>query len=142
MQLLENKYEKAGLLLLPPNARDVAEHLLTVMPLEKLLQMQQENQPDINLLKDFNVPKTLWLDILNATLLAKSTYFIINPKLCTEEIMYLMKVACNSIDRPLNIYSIKEVIEMSRDDYPIFTEWLAELGRLLKSKALKTTNKA
>ncbi len=133
MQLIENKYESAGLLKLPPHARDVAEHLLTVTPLDQLLTLRQAENPDEALLRDFNAPARLWNDILDATLLAKTTYFLSNPNFTKEELLYLMKIACSSIKRPLNIYSVKEVIEMSKEDYPVFAEWLTQFAKQLKS---------
>lgn len=134
MQLLENKFEDAGLLALPPNARDVAEHLLTIMPLDKLLIMQDENKPNHQLLQENKVPTKQWQDILNAVILAKTTYFVINPSFSKQEVLFLMKAACLSINRPLNVYSVKEVLEMSRTEYPIFSIWLSELTQLLKRK--------
>ncbi|HHT00209.1 MAG TPA: hypothetical protein ENK73_05060 [Thiomicrospira sp.] len=118
MHLIENKYETAALLKLPPNARHIAEHLLSITPLSELLIMVQDGTPDQNLLKEYNAPKSLWDDVLKATLLAKTTYFLPNEKFTKEEFLYLIKSACLSVDLPLNIYSIKEVIEMSQQEYP------------------------
>ena len=134
MQLLENKFENAGLLKLPPNARDIAEHLLTITPLDKLLSMQTAGLPDNSLLREHKVSVKHWQDIINAVILAKTTYFVINPSFNKEEILYLMKAACLSINRPLNVYSVKEILEMSRAEYPIFSIWLSELAQLLKRK--------
>lgn len=133
MELLDHNFEKAGLLSLPPHARDVAEHLLEISALDQLISMQQENRADVNLLQSFNAPETLWLEIINAALLAKTTNFVQNPKFSKEELLYLMKVGCSSINRPLNVYSVKEVIEMSSEDYPIFARWLAKLAKQLKT---------
>ena len=133
MELIENKYETAGLLMLPPHARDVAEHLLTITPLDKLLTMQQNLEPDRQLLKRFNAPEALWKDIVNATLLAKATYFFINPDFSKEELLYLMKAACLGVDRSLSVYSVKDVIEMSTEDYPVLTDWLTQMAMQLKN---------
>lgn len=133
MHLIENKYETAGLLLLPPHARDVAEELLTTTPLNELLAMQENPEPNNSLLQTYNVPETFWVEILNAAILAKTTYFILNPDFTKEEILYLMKAACRSIDRPLNVYPVREVIEMSREEYPVFSEWLSLFARRLKA---------
>ncbi len=133
MELIENKYEMAGLMMLPPHARDVADHLLTVTPLNKLMEMREQNQPDTNLLKQFNAPAKLWLEILNAALLAKTTYFLDNPYFTEEELLFLIKTACSSINMPLEVYSIKDVLEMSAEDYPVFCDWLKELTKHLKN---------
>ncbi len=132
MELLDHNFEKAALLSLPPHARDVAEHLLEVSALDQLITMQQNNKPDYKLLQSFNAPYKIWLDIVNAALLAKSTNFILNPDFSKEELLYLMKVGCSSINRPLNVYSIKEVVEMSHEDYPIFCNWLTQMVKQLK----------
>ncbi|BCN92324.1 hypothetical protein THMIRHAM_01090 [Thiomicrorhabdus immobilis] len=134
MHLIENKYETAGLLKLPPHARDIAEHLLTLTPLNELLLMWQADEPNQDLLHEHRVPEKLWPEIINATLLAKTTYFLPNPNFTKEELLYLMKAACSSIGLPLNLYSVKEVIEMSREEYPIFSEWLKTFANLLKQK--------
>lgn len=136
MHLLENRFENAGLMRLAPNARDVAEQLLILQSLESLLTMLQENQADKALLAECHVADTHWPDIVKAALLAKTTYFVINPDFSTEEILFLMKAACISIDRPLEAYTIKEIIKMSQTDYPIFSQWLSDLAQLLKAKTL------
>ncbi|MDX1353214.1 MAG: hypothetical protein R3254_09390 [Thiomicrorhabdus sp.] len=134
MHLIENKYETASLLKLPPHARDVGEYLLTITPLNKLLHLWQEKQPDLELLHFYKVPESYWNEILDATLLAKTTYFLPNDKFTKEELLYLMKAACESIHLPLSSYSVKEVIEMSEEEYPVFSEWLRLFANLLKEK--------
>jgi hypothetical protein len=132
MQLIENKYETALLMKLPPNARDIAEHLLTVKPLDVLLTMWLQNEPDLNLLSQHHVTSLLWEDILKATILAKITYFFENPNFSEEEILYLLKAACASAGYPLKAYSLAEVIEMSENEMPIFHQWLLQFSHLLK----------
>ena len=134
MHLIENKYETAGLLKLPPHARDIAEHLLTITPLHELLLIWKDGTPNKDLLHQHHVPESFWGEILNATLLAKTTYFLPNPNFTKEELLYLMKAACSSIKRPLNTYSVKEVIEMSQEDYPVFSSWLTNFAKQLKQK--------
>ena len=132
MQLIENKYETALLRQLPPHARDIAEHLLTIKPLHVLLTLWQENTPDIELLNKHHVPIEYWSDILNATILAKTTYFFENSNFSEKEILYLLKVACASAGMPLKAYSLKEIIEMSKHEMPVFHEWLIGFAQLLK----------
>jgi len=134
MHLIENKYETAGLLKLPPHARDIAEHLLTITPLHELLLIWQDGTPNKDLLHRHHVPESLWEEIINATLLAKTTYFLPNPNFTKEELLYLMKAACSSIKLPLNAYSVKEVIEMSQEGYPVFNSWLTSFAKQLKQK--------
>jgi len=135
MHLIENKYENAGLLKLPPNARDVADQLLTTTPLSELLLMLEAQSPNLEQLDQHNVPEALWDDILKATLLAKTTYFLPNEMFSKEEILYLIKAACLSINLPLHIYSIKDVIDMSQEEYPVFTDWLKGFTKDLRDKA-------
>ncbi|WP_040727017.1 hypothetical protein [Thiomicrorhabdus sp. Kp2] len=134
MHLIENKYETAGLLKLPPHARDIGEYLLTIIPLNELLILWQAKQPNRELLHFYKVPEVYWDEIIDATLLAKTTYFLPNDNFTKEELLYLMKAACESIHLPLNAYSVKEVIKMSQDEYPIFSEWLTLFARQLKAK--------
>ncbi|WP_321325257.1 hypothetical protein [Thiomicrorhabdus sp.] len=134
MHLIENKYETAALLKLPPHARDIAEQLLTKTPLNELLILWQEKEPNLNLLAHHKVPVALWGEIIDATLLAKTTYFLPNEKLSKEEILYLIKAACHSINKPLSAYTIKDVIELSQEEYPVLSQWLADFAKLLKQK--------
>ena len=94
----------------------------------------ERGTPDKDLLHRHHVPESFWEEILNATLLAKATYFLTNPNFTKEELLYLMKAACSSIKLPLNAYSVKEVIEMSQEDYPIFSDWLTHFAKQLKQK--------
>lgn len=132
MQLIENDYENALLLKLPPNARDIAEHFLTFKPLHELLTMWQENTPDLELLTEHRVTNQYWEAILKATLLAKTTYFFENPNFSEDEILYLLKIACASADLPLKAYSLAEVMDLSKDEMPIFHNWLKHFTQLLK----------
>jgi hypothetical protein len=90
MQLIENNYENASLLKLPPNARDIAEHLLTLKPLHELLMMWQENSPDLELLSEHRVANQHWEAILKAALLAKITYFFENTNFSEDEVLYFI----------------------------------------------------
>ena len=132
MQLIENNYENALLLKLPPNARDIAEHLLTLKPLHELLIMWQESTPDIELLSEHRVASHHWEAIIKATLLAKTTYFFENPNFSKDEILYLLKIACASADLPLKAYNLAEVMDLSKDEMPIFHQWLKRFAELLK----------
>ena len=134
MHLIENKYETAGLLKLPPHARDVGEHLLTITPFNELLSLWQAKQPDKELLHLYKVPEAYWNEILDATLLAKTTYFLPNDHFTKEELLYLMKAACESIHLPLSLYSVKEVIKMCEDEYPVLSEWLTLFAERLRAK--------
>jgi len=124
MQLLENRYEKALLLQLPPKARDVAETLLNTLPLAEILSIWQQNTPDKILLNEYQVPHKEWYAILNATVLAKSTYFLANSQFTNAEALYLIKAACGSAGLSLTKHALKEVIQLSQFDFPVLHEWL------------------
>ena len=133
MQLLENKYEKTLLLQLSPKARDVAEGLLNSLSLAELLSMWQKNTPDEALLNKHQVPHKEWYAILNATILAKTTYFLANPRFTKAEIFYLIKAACGSAGHSLTKHSLKEAIQLSQPNFPVLHEWLLEYSILLKT---------
>ncbi|WP_019557341.1 hypothetical protein [Thiomicrorhabdus arctica] len=133
MQLIENNYENALLLKLPPNARDIAEHFLTFKPLHELLIMWQENKPDLNLLSEHRVAEQHWEGILKATLLAKTTYFFQNANFNEDEVLYLLKIACASADLPLKAYNLAEVMDLSKDEMPVFHLWLKHYTQRLKT---------
>jgi len=137
MQLLENRYEKALLLQLPPKARDVAEVLLNTLSLAELLSMWQQNTPDKMLLNEHQVPHKEWYAILNATVLAKSTYFLANAQFTKEEALYLIKAACGSAGLSLTKHSLKEAVQLSLSDFPVLHEWLLEFSLLLNTRILK-----
>lgn len=134
MHLIENKYETAGLLLLPPHARDIAQHLLTVTPLSELLLMWQNQKPNHELLIRHKVPVEFWEKIIDATLLAKVTYFLPNSTFNRDEVLYLIKAGCLAIKMPLDTYSVKEVIDAKSEDYPVFINWLKQLAKLLQKQ--------
>ena len=134
MHLIENKYETAGLLLLPPHARDIAQHLLTVTPLSELLLMWQNQKPNHELLIRHKVPVEFWEKIIDATLLAKVTYFLPNSTFNRDEVLYLIKAGCLAIKMPLDTYSVKDVIDAKSEDYPIFADWLKQFTKLLQKQ--------
>jgi len=134
MHLIENNYEKTALLQLAPHARDVAEQILTVTPLNELLQLWLSKEPDTTLLTLHKVPIGMWSEIVDAALLAKVTYFLPNERFDKEEVLYLIKIACLSINKPLSAFTIKEVIELTKEDYPVFSHWLTDFAFLLKQK--------
>jgi len=133
MQLLENRYEKALLLQLPPKARDIAENWLAQKPLNELLELSQKNKPNTELLEAYDVPDEYWQPIINATVLAKTTYFLANSNFSQEEILYLIKSATASAGMPLGEYTLGEVIKLSKADLPILNLWLMEFAQLLKA---------
>lgn len=142
MNLLENNFEQKLLLELPPHARDVAHDLLTTESLGGLLSLREKNEPDKARLKSKNVPENLWLSILNAAILAKSTYFLPNPKFSQEEILFLIKAACSSINYPIKQATLMDLIEYTRQqDMETLYQWLKDFSKLLikqnQEKSLK-----
>lgn len=134
MQLMENDYEQKLLQALPPHARDVADDLLNATSLRSLLSMLEANTPDKNLLSPKNVPSGLWLPILNATLLAKCTYFLPNDRFSSEELLFLMRTACMSAGYPLGEYQLREILSLTKNDMPIFHHWLIQFTQKLQLK--------
>lgn len=130
MQSLEDKYEKALLLQLPPKARDVANNLLNVKTLAELLELWQITSPDNALLGQYKIASQDWYPVINATILAKTTYFSPNPDFTQEERLYLIKAACASAGFPLTKHSLKDVITLSQTDFPVLKEWLLNFSKL------------
>lgn len=137
MQLMENNYEQKLMQALPPHARDVADDLLNATSLKSLLSMLATNVPDKTLLSPKNVPGSLWLPILKATLLAKCTYFLPNERFTSEEVLFLMKTACMSAGYPLGEYQLREIMALSKNDMPVFHHWLIQFTQRLQAN--KTT---
>lgn len=133
MQSLDDQYEKTLLLKLPLKARDIAEELLKTKSLAELLTMWQQNTINIDLLDEFQVTHENTYPILNAAILAKTTYFLANPNLTQQEILYLIKAASASAGISLKKYDLKEIIQLSRIDFPVLHEWLLDFSRLLKT---------
>lgn len=133
MQLIENDYEQKLMQALPPHARDVAEDLLNATSLKSLLSMLEANTPDKRLLSPKNIPSSLWLPILKATLLAKCTYFLANEQFHSEELLFLMKAACMSAGYPLGDYQLREVLALTKNEMPIFHHWLLEFTQRLQA---------
>lgn len=132
MELLENDYEQKLLMALPPNARDIALGLLSTKSLGELLSLRESQQPDKNLLASKKVAERYWFDILNAATLAKSTYFLPNPSFTQEEIFFLIKAACSSINYPIKQATLVDLMDFTlKKDMPILHEWLQKFSALL-----------
>lgn len=134
MHLIENEFEQKLLHELPPHARDIGLDLVSTRSLGELLVMLGENQVDKELLSVKRVPSSLWEPILRAALLAKTTYFLPNPELSREEILFLIKAACMSAGYPLSEYSLADLIELTEDEMPVFHRWLLQLTKNLQEK--------
>jgi len=132
MHLLENSYEKKLLLELPPHARDIAENFLATKSLGNLLQLIERNSPDELLLAKKKVPIQYWIDILKAAALAKTTYFLPNEKLSREELLFLIKSACLSVDIPTQDIVLRDVIEFAKlQEMNTLHQWLKSISSLL-----------
>lgn len=132
MELLESDYEQKLLLELPPHARDLASELLSTRSLGELLSLREQQEPDKALLATKRVPERNWYELMNAAVLAKTTYFLPNPKFSQEEIYYLIKVASTCIHYPLKQGNLKDLIEFSEtQDMPVLTNWLRNFSKLL-----------
>ena len=94
--------------------------------------MWQKNTIDLNLLDAFQVSNDHCYLILNATILAKTTYFLANPNFTQKEALYLIKAASASAGMSLKKHTLKEIIQLSRIDFPDFHEWLLHFSPLLK----------
>lgn len=137
MQLTEQTYEKQALLDLPPNARDLAEELLSRESLTQLLSLQaQKHPPEFGQkqLAEHHVHLRYWLPILQATLLAKATSFVPSKEMTQAQILYLTKLACANAGFPLGLYSLADVIEMSKNSMTALSEWLTNMRNLLLDK--------
>lgn len=131
MQLAE-EFEKNKLFELPPNARDIAIDLLNTQSLAQLLNLR--DQPDLKALATEHLPQEIWPDIIKATLLAKATMLLPNPQFNSAEILYLIKIACQAADWPLENYTLANIMSLASQDLPHFKHWLSKMITLLQSK--------
>ena len=130
MNLIENDFETALMQELPPNARDLAEHLFSTYSLQKLLKMIYETGISEGDLKYHHIPSKLGPSILNAALLAKITYFLPNAKMTKAECEYLITLACAAAGYPLKDYNIKEVLTAIQSQMPVLFKWLLTFQKL------------
>ncbi len=131
MKPIENTFEEALILALPPVAQRVAYELFSTWSLPKLMAAWLNDEPDEALLKSEGCPARFWPDILRATFVARTTYFQPDPALTPEEANYLVRLACAHLGYPLNQYPLMEVLGASRQDYPVFHDWLSGFVKLL-----------
>lgn len=131
MHLIENVLEQKLLLDLPPHARDIAMEYISTKSLGELLDLWQETKPDLSQLSAKNIPHSMWKPLINAALLAKVTYFLPNPDLTQEEMLFLIKIACMSAGYPLNTYSLADVMVMTKEDMPVLHNWLQQFADFL-----------
>ena len=132
MKPIENTFEEEPILALPPLAQRVAYDLFSTWSLPQLMEAWVEDKRPDDLLKMHNCPPRFWSDILSATFVAKTTYFLPNPDFQPKQISYLISLACAHLGYPLNEYSLAEVLGVSRVKYPVFHEWLRKFILLVK----------
>lgn len=130
MNLIENDYEKALMFQLSPNARDLAEYLFSTYSLKRLLEMLYKKGISEQDLKHHHLSESMTPQILYATLLAKTTYFLPNPKMKKEECGYLITLACAVAGYSLKEYTLTEIIIASQKEMPIFSQWLVDFEKL------------
>ena len=130
MKPIENDFEEEPILALAPIAQKVAYDIFTTWPLPKMMEYWLENKPDKALLKFHGCPERFWKKALQAAFVAKTTYFLPNPKFSKAERDYLLSLACTHIGYPLTEYSLKDALYACREKYPIFSRWLLEMYKL------------
>lgn len=130
MKPIENTFEEEPILALAPIAQRVAYEIFTTWPLPKMMESWLENKPDEALLKYHSCPARFWEAILHAAFVAKTTYFLPNPKFSKSDRDYLVSLACAHLGYPLTEYSLKEVVYACQARYPVFTRWLLEMYKL------------
>jgi hypothetical protein len=139
VDLIENEFEKALILRLSPNARDLAEYLFSTQPLKTLLEMRYKTGLQPELTEQYHLSERQALPLLNALLLAKATYFLPNPKFAASDYRYLIQLACESAGFDLNSTSVPEILASIKGELPIFHQWLstfyAQEQALLKEKS-------
>jgi len=133
MNLIENKYETALMQQLPPNARDLAEDFFSTRSLQQLLEMLYEKGIDERDLKQHHISEKQVPEILYATLLAKTTYFLPNHKLTKAECRYLITLACAVAGYSLKDYKLSEIIINTQASLPVFSQWLLTFEKLYLS---------
>ena len=94
--------------------------------------MVQQPKPNFDLLVEHKVNIGLWPAIVKATLLAKATYFLPNKNFNKDEITYLMKAAALAVDMQLEIYTVKDIVQLHQKNHPILVNWLKQLLELLR----------
>lgn len=133
MSLTQKKHETFLLQELPPHARDIAEFLFNGKPLVFFLQQRQTPQIDTQLLDSKKVPHKLWADIIEASLLAKLTYIDIHPGLTRQEVLFLLRKACELLKTPLSDYSLEDVLLEHQERMPKFARWVRLIASQLKN---------
>lgn len=131
MKPIENTFEEEPILALPPLAQRVAYDLFSTWSLPQLMEAWVEDKKPDRLLKMHNCPARFWPDILSATFVAKTTYFLPNPNFNTQQISYLISLSCTHLGYPLNQYSLADVLGVARAKYPVFYEWLRNLIKII-----------
>ena len=134
MKPIENTFEEEPILALPPLAQRVAYDLFSTWSLPQLMEAWVEDKRPDDVLKMHNCPPRFWPDILSATFVAKTTYFLPNPNFNAHQVNYLIRLTCTHIGFPLNEYSLAEVVGIARHKYPVLYEWLKSFINLINQK--------
>ena len=131
MKPIENTFEEGPIQDLAPVAQKVAYDLFSSWSLPQLMEAWIEDKQPNNLLKMHNCPPRFWPDILSATFVAKTTYFLPNPNFNAQQLSYLISLGCTHLGYPLNQYSIGDVLGVARSKYPVFYTWLKNLIKII-----------
>lgn len=129
--MIQHRFERSLLNLLPPNARKVADNLLTEYCLMGLLRLYEDGFIEKNLLQQHQVDERLWADILQASLLAKLTYFEASDLLTREQVYFLIETALKVLFYEVN-YPLAQVFVETKRQHPFFARWLVAMAKRVR----------
>ncbi|QBZ83894.1 hypothetical protein GHNINEIG_01962 [Hydrogenovibrio crunogenus] len=120
-----NHSVEAGFLdALPNSLRPAAADLLHYYRLSQLIIMRKEGVDD-DLKKRFDLKTMHWLQVLDAVILTKVSYFDVTTQMTPKHINKLLEITAFALHEP--DATLSELIKRVEKDYVFFADWLKQV---------------
>lgn len=120
-----NHSVEAGFLdALPNSLRPAAADLLHYYRLSQLIMMRKEGVDD-DLKKRFDLKTMHWLQVLDAVILTKVSYFDVTTQMTPKHINKLLEITAFALHEP--DATLSELIKRVEKDYVFFADWLKQV---------------
>lgn len=117
-----NHAVEAGFLdALPNSYRDAAADLLHFYRLSQLLDMRL-NGVYTEVAKRFDLKEIQWMEVLDAVILTKVSYFDVSMQMSPKQINKLIEIAAFALHHPGA--NLSELYQLVAKDYRFFADWL------------------
>ncbi|WP_157760800.1 hypothetical protein [Hydrogenovibrio halophilus] len=121
---MNHEFEANFLDELPPVTREAAASLLQFYRLRQLMDMRQFG-PDKRMSEDFDLTPSQWNQVLDAVILTKVSYFVIDTSMPPKYIKKLLDIAGWALEEPET--NLQQMKRLTQRNYPFFYDWLKKV---------------